>query len=175
MRQSSDDSNSSLRLAVAVVLRDEARYLPRFLGSVVRQTRPADQLILVDDGSQDASLRLIETFARDNEHVRAVSHPRQSLSGTEAMRDRLVSAPELRALTWGVEQLEDDWDIVAKMDADLALAPTLFKDVGRTFAEGPDLGIVGSYLSVERIGGTEREENPAHHVRGPNKFYRRDC
>jgi hypothetical protein len=150
---------------------NEAAYLPRLLCSLAAQTEPADQLLLVDDGSTDDSLRLSRDFAEQHPYARALSRPRRP-----ADVDRLVSAPELQAFTWGVPQLEPGWDIVAKVDGDLEFRPGTLAAVREEFSQDPRLGITGSYLTIETPDGRrEREWNPPEHVRGPNKFYRREC
>jgi glycosyltransferase involved in cell wall biosynthesis len=50
-------------LAVVVVFLNEERFLPRLLSSVAGQTRAPDRLLLVDDGSEDASPSIARDFA----------------------------------------------------------------------------------------------------------------
>jgi glycosyltransferase involved in cell wall biosynthesis len=159
-----------MRLAVVVSFLNEASYLPRLLDSIADQTDPPDELVLVDDGSTDDSYKLAQAFAAQHSYARALPRPARP-----AVRDRLVQAPELQAFTWGVEQLTQPFDVVAKLDGDLTLAQSLFADVRAAFAADPELGISGSILNVHRPEGVQAEHNPSYHVRGPNKFYRRAC
>lgn len=160
-----------LRLAAVVCFQNEAEHLPTLLRSLDAQTEPADQLVLVDDGSDDASRSIVAAYKSGRPHVTVLVRERRA--GTS---DRLADAPELRAFVSGVETLSEPWDVVAKLDGDLQLSPTLFADVRRRLREDPELGVCGSYLSVtEDDGATRREPHPADHVRGPNKFYRRAC
>jgi glycosyltransferase involved in cell wall biosynthesis len=63
---------------VAVVLcnYNHARYLPDSLGHIFGQTRPADQVIVIDDGSSDRSWEIIESFARANSTLQAYANGR---------------------------------------------------------------------------------------------------
>ncbi len=63
---------------VAVVLcnYNHAKYLPDSLGHICRQTRPADQIIVIDDGSTDDSWDIIQRFARDYSNVEARANGR---------------------------------------------------------------------------------------------------
>jgi biofilm PGA synthesis N-glycosyltransferase PgaC len=156
----------SMRLVVVCCFLNEERLLPAMLASVAGQSRPADRLLLVDDGSEDRSAEIAEAFARDHDYataLRRLSRPPQ--------RDRLATAAELRAFQWALTQITEDWDVLAKLDADLRLTPTTFAEVEAQFASDPWLGMTGPYLSA----GGERERCPPHHVRGPVKFYRRAC
>jgi Glycosyl transferase family 2 len=63
---------------VAVVLcnYNHARYLPDSLGHICGQTRPADQVVVVDDGSTDDSWDVIQKFARDHPNLEAHANVR---------------------------------------------------------------------------------------------------
>jgi glycosyltransferase involved in cell wall biosynthesis len=163
-------STSAMRLAIVVSFLNEERYLPTFLASIAAQTRPPDELLLVDDGSTDASAAIAEAFAQEHGYARALRRPRRS-----AERDRLASAAVVASFEWGVSQLSQTPDVVSKMDADLDLTPTLLEAVERELTVDATLGVVGSYLCVEDGGRRTREYNPVDHVRGPNKFYRWSC
>lgn len=58
--------------------------LPSTIASVLHQTDPNWELILVDDGSTDGSLNLMLSFASDDDRIRAVS---QSNAGPSAARN----------------------------------------------------------------------------------------
>ena len=163
---------SPLRFGCIVSFLDEEAHLDRFLSSVEAQTRPPDQLLLVDDGSRDRSVEIASTFAATFPGARMLSRPPRP-----AVRDRLVGAPELRAFQSAVPQLAEPWDVVVKMDADLVLSPDLFETIEREFAVDPKLGIAGTYLTAidPHTGRPTRERCPPHHARGPTKFYRREC
>ena len=90
-------------------------------------------------------------------------------------RDRLASAPEWRSFLWAAEHVHEPYDVIAKMDADLRLTPFVFEEIERRFEADPRLGMARLLVSVIEEGETRRERNPAYHVRGPTKFYRRSC
>ena len=63
---------------VAVVLCNfnHARYLLDSLGHICRQTRPADQIVVIDDGSTDDSWDIIQRFAHDHSNLQAHANGR---------------------------------------------------------------------------------------------------
>ena len=63
---------------VAVVLcnYNHAKYLPDSLGHICRQTRRADQIVVIDDGSTDDSWDIIQSFASDHPNLEARANGR---------------------------------------------------------------------------------------------------
>jgi biofilm PGA synthesis N-glycosyltransferase PgaC len=161
----------SPKLAVVACFLNEAQHLPTLLSSIAAQTQPPEQLLLIDDGSRDSSHEIAAAFAREHSWAKALRRPLKPPS-----RDRLVSAGVLLAFQWGLEQLQEPWDIVVKLDADLRLHTELFEAVRQRFFSRPELGITGPHLStLQPNGGLRRELSPVEHVRGATKFYRRTC
>jgi biofilm PGA synthesis N-glycosyltransferase PgaC len=162
---------SRLRLAVVVPFLDEERHLPAALRSIAEQTRAPDWLVLVDDGSRDASAALADAFAREHGYARAWRRPVR-----ERRRDRLDGAPELRAFDWAVTALDEPWDVVAKLDADLRLPSGTLAAMLARFEADPRLGIAGPrLLSVDEHGRDVSHRTRPEHVEGAARFYRREC
>jgi hypothetical protein len=158
-------------LAVVVPFLNERKHLPTLLESVDAQSRLPDQLVLVDDGSTDGSYEIAQAFAGKHPYALALRLPARP---PEA--DRLAAAPELRAFQIGVERVDVPYDVVAKFDADLDLSRSHFAEIQSLLERDPGLGIAGGYLSIRLADGSVvREWHPAEHVRGANKFYRRQC
>jgi biofilm PGA synthesis N-glycosyltransferase PgaC len=150
---------------------DEERVLPAFLGSVAAQTRPPDRLLLVDDGSGDGSAVLAEAFARRHDFASVLRRPVRP-----AEADRLATAAELRAFNWALGTLDEPWELVAKLDADLSLPPKTLAQVEARFRGDPDLGIAGPRLrSLDEAGRDVSHRTRPEHVEGAVKFYRRAC
>jgi poly-beta-1,6-N-acetyl-D-glucosamine synthase len=161
----------NLKLAVVVCFLNEAKHLPRLLSSIAAQTQCPEQMLLIDDGSRDSSHEIAAAFAREHSWAKALRRPIRPHSS-----DRLASAAELLAFQWGLERVEEPWDIVVKLDGDLHLHAELLEAVRRRFSSRPQLGITGPYLStLQSDGSLLREQHPVEHVRGPTKFYRRTC
>jgi poly-beta-1,6-N-acetyl-D-glucosamine synthase len=159
-----------MRIAVVVPFHNEERYLPALLESLASQSRPPDELLLVDDGSTDSSPRIASEFADRHPYVRLARRPPR-----DPGPDRLAGGSAVRAFAWGVERLDDRWDVAAKIDADLSLNPLTVTTLERTLADDPELGITGAYLSVEEDGAATRHRCRPEHVDGAIKFYRRAC
>jgi hypothetical protein len=160
-----------LRLALVVPFLDEETLLPTLLASIAAQVRPPDRLLLVDDGSRDGSPSLAAGFAAQHPYATAMRRPVRAASA-----DRLAGAHELHAFAWALGALDDDWDVVAKLDADLRLAPGTLATMEARFAADPRLGIAGPrLLSTDGAGRDVSHRTRPEHVEGAVKFYRRGC
>ena len=160
-----------LAIVVAVCFLDEEEHLPRLLDSLAAQTRLPARLLLVDDGSTDGSQRLATKFAEAHPWATVLRRPPRPPA-----RDRLAGAGELLAFQWAVSELSGQWDVIAKLDADISFNPRLIETIEQRFLADPRLGIAGAYLSVRGSDGAPvRELCPPGHVRGATKFYRRPC
>jgi poly-beta-1,6-N-acetyl-D-glucosamine synthase len=165
------DTLFSLKLAVAVIFLNEERFLPGLLESIVSQTRLPDRLLLVDDGSDDASTPIAQAFSERHAFAELLQRRQR-----QRVKDRLATADVLRAFQWAVAQLGGDYDVVAKLDADLVLTPAFFERVVGALEADPKLGITGAALRVPAADGTWKHERSAlWHIRGATKFYRREC
>ena len=141
-----------MRVAIVVPFLNEAAFLPRFLHSVAEQTRRPDLLLLIDDGSADGSAERAEAFAARHSFATAVRRPARPPAV-----DRLASASVVKAFHWGLERIGGErWDVIAKMDADLELAPDHVETVLGAFEADPALGVAGAYLSICGPGGELR-------------------
>src|SRR5262249_37473885 len=84
--------------AVVLCNYNHARYLPDSLGHICRQTRPADQVLVIDDGSTDGSWDVISKFARDHSNLQAHAN-RQNL-GLEASIAKALPLVRCDYLVW---------------------------------------------------------------------------
>ena len=121
----------------------------------------------MDDGSTDGSHELAAEFAAAHPWARALAAGRRAA----AERDRLATAKELEAFQWAVEQLDVEWDVVGKLDADLRLTPRTIETISASSSATSGSGLAGSFLQEAghriRIG--------EGHVHGATKFFRRRC
>ena len=69
------------------------------------------------------------------------------------------------------------WAYLVKLDGDLSFGPDYFDACIERFESDHSLGIGGGTVCVERDGATtvEAKGDPAFHVRGATKIYRREC
>jgi len=150
-------------------VRNEARFLGATIASVVAQTVRPRLWVMVDDGSSDGTGRLIEEAARGLEWIKAIRRQDRG--------NRRAGSGVMEAFYDGYRLVEgESWQFIVKLDGDLSFAPDYFEKCFDIFQREPRLGIGGGLVCTNLNGKTKEEfKDPAFHVRGPAKIYRREC
>lgn len=148
-------------------MRDEAQHLARTAQSLIGQTHPPAEWVIVDDGSTDGTRSIAEGFAR--------IHPWITVIDSGQAHGRARGAPIVRAFEAGRRALRDRPGITVKMDGDLFLPPHYFEWVARVFARDPRAGIVGGVALIPVGGRWVPDGKDPHNVNGVAKAYRSDC
>ena len=157
-----------MRYVVVTPVRDEEEYLPLTIASVVAQTILPRQWVLVNDGSKDATARIIDNAASRYPWIKAVHRSDRGY--------RKWGAGIIEAFYSGYNVLDcDDWDFMSKLDGDLSFEPDYFERTFGKFRDDAKLGIGGGVLYHTENGQRVLENHPKFHVRGGVKIYRRAC
>jgi glycosyltransferase involved in cell wall biosynthesis len=161
-------SSKSIRYVVITPVRDEEKYLPLTIESMVRQTILPAEWIIVDDGSKDSTGKIADEAATRYPWIRAVHRQDRGF--------RKWGAGIIEAFYDGFNVLKTtDWDFMSKLDGDLSFDPDYFETTFQKFAENPKIGIGGGVLYHDENGRRVLENHPKFHVRGGVKIYRRAC
>lgn len=128
-----------IKVSVILPVFNAGIYLAKCIGSVLAQTEKNIELIIVDDGSTDDSLLVIEQFKRENNRVKVIS---QENKGVSAARNK------------GLEIAGGEW--IAFVDADDWLEPDMFQKMyDAALLENADM-IICNVNSVSNRGLSER-------------------
>ncbi len=97
-----------MRVAVTACLYNEETRLGGLLAALLRQTRPPDEIVLVDDGSTDGTRALVERWARQDARIRLLAQPNR---GPAAARNRAwrSAQADICVFTDGDCVPEPDW------------------------------------------------------------------
>ncbi len=126
------------RVSVVIPAFDAEPYLDESIRSVRDQTLRDIEILVVDDGSRDASLETAERHAAEDPRVRVL---RQEHGGVSAARN--LGIGEARA-SWVALQDADDVSLPLRLERQLACLEA-----------NPDVAALGTYAT--RIGSTGRE------------------
>jgi biofilm PGA synthesis N-glycosyltransferase PgaC len=158
------------RYVVIIPVRDEDAFIGRALESLATQDIPPVECVVVNDGSTDDTGAIAERFAARHAWLHVVHRKDRGhrASGVGVMEAFAAGLATLRTA---------EWDFLVKLDADLSFGPSYFRLCFERFDMDSRLGIGGGSICVDRNGASvvEYTGDPAFHVRGATKIYRRAC
>lgn len=158
------------RYIVITPARNEAENIPHTIRSMVGQSLRPSRWVIVNDGSTDTTGAIIDAAAREHDWITAVHRPDRGY--------RKQGGGVVETFYDGYARIaQEPWEYLLKFDADLSFEPDYFARCLRKFTEDPKLGIGGGMISHEVAGRlvSESPGDPAFHVRGATKIYRREC
>jgi hypothetical protein len=81
----------------------------------------------------------------------------------------------IQAFQKGFETLDENYDIIVKLDADLIFPPNYFETVIKHFQSDSKIGMVGGFCYIEKNGDWVLENlTDKDHIRGALKAYRKE-
>jgi glycosyltransferase involved in cell wall biosynthesis len=148
--------------------RDEESHIQKTILAVASQSVLPAQWIIVNDGSSDGTAAIIDGAAKSYPWITSLHRSDRGF--------RQAGGGVIATFNAGYSRLNvPDWDFIVKLDADLNFSPDYFERCFDEFDTDPRLGIGGGGIYHDTPTGLELEQNPAFHVRGATKIYRRQC
>ena len=122
--------DSNPKVSVFIASYNHARYLPECLDSILAQTYPDFEIVIVDDGSTDGSPSLLEDYQRRfPEKIRYSWHPEHGNWGVSRTSNDAIQKSRGEYLAWIGS--DDAWypdklkQQVEQLDNDPALEPSI--------------------------------------------------
>ena len=167
---------SEHRLLIITPVRNEAAHIERVARGLAAQTRRPERWLVVDDGSDDETPRILERLSAELDFMRVVSSPPGL---TIAAADRLAVAAAPRAFNYGLHTIDPRelslFTHLGKLDGDVELFPDYFATILAEFDRNPGLGIAGGVVLECHEGEWQAAPSAREHVRGALKLYSREC
>ncbi|WP_339838870.1 glycosyltransferase family 2 protein [uncultured Maribacter sp.] len=154
---------------LVIPIHNEEAYLESTLSSILEQTLQPKKVILVNDNSTDSTESIIDRFCSKSPIFQKLN----IVSSAEHMPGSKV----VNAFNNGLEVLDDSFDIIVKLDADVILPGNYFEVISSHFKDYPKLGICGGFIYEENDFGEWVLNHPMdkEHVRGAFKAYSKTC
>jgi glycosyltransferase involved in cell wall biosynthesis len=157
-----------MKIYIVIPAHNEAKHIAKTLDSLLNQSYKATKILVVDDSSTDETPALLRSYSESNEAISCITKP--SAGGHKP------GSKVIEAFNFGLQQLDDSYDIICKYDADLIFPSNYLEDVVSTFQESTKIGMAGGFCYVEK----NREwvlENLTNkdHIRGALKAYTKAC
>jgi biofilm PGA synthesis N-glycosyltransferase PgaC len=148
---------------------NEEAHIGRTIQSVLEQTRAPKMWVIVNDGSTDRSVAIIQDYAANFDSIRLVERRRE-----EAGHD---FAARVTAINFGSTSLKDvEYSYIGILDSDISLPNDYYEKMLQKFRANPRLGIAaGSIFEIHKGHFQPRKNNREFHPAGAAQFFTRDC
>ncbi|OYU79535.1 MAG: glycosyl transferase family 2 [Flavobacterium sp. BFFFF1] len=157
-----------MKYYVVIPAHNEEAFIGLTLESILAQTILPKKVVVVNDNSIDQTPEIVSRFAEQYPFITLVN------SVSDAVH--LPGSKVIRAFEKGYETLNENYDIIVKLDADLILPENYFEMVIAAFESDPKVGMTGGFAYIERNGEWILENlTDKDHIRGAFKAYRKEC
>lgn len=159
-----------MRISIIIPAYNEAKHIISCLSSLQKQTFKAYEVIVVDDSSSDETPILVKEFCVNNTTFKYIKKENNNLKGHQP------GSKIIEAFLFGLNNLNNDYDVICKFDADLIFPENYLEKMKFAFEENPRTGMFGGYC-VTLQNGTWQLENLTgkKHLRGALKAYKKEC
>lgn len=147
---------------------NEADFIHLTLESLVSQTVLASKIIVVNDNSTDATAEIVTSFAKKYPYISLINKTSEAI--------HLPGSKVIQAFQKGIETIDDNYDIIVKLDADLIVPLNYFETIIHHFQSDEKIGMAGGFAYIEKNGDWILENlTDKDHIRGAFKAYRKEC
>ncbi len=154
---------------IIIPAHNEEAFLADTLNSVLRQSLQAKKVVVVNDNSTDGTEAIIDGFLG----LSTIFQKLNTTSSTEHMPGSKV----INAFNKGLKLLDNEYDFIVKLDADIILPDNYFERIAYIFTGSPKVGLAGGFVYEENNTGEWKLNHPMNknHVRGAFKAYSKSC
>jgi glycosyltransferase involved in cell wall biosynthesis len=157
-----------MRYVLITPAHNEEAFIEKTLASMVAQTLLPERWVIVNDGSTDRTLGIVQSYARRYPWIEQVARPQRL--------DRSF-AGKVYAFNAGLERVQAlEFEVIGNLDADLSFDPGYLEFLIGRFAEDPRLGVAGTPFTEDGGYDTARDSfEGENHVAGGCQLFRRQC
>jgi glycosyltransferase involved in cell wall biosynthesis len=153
---------------IVIPAHNEEAFISLTLQSLILQSNLPKKVVVVNDNSTDKTVEIVLEFAKKNPFITLVNKTSSAI--------HLPGSKVIQAFHKGFETLDDDYDIIVKLDADLILPHNYFATIIEHFQKDPTIGMAGGFAYIEKNGEWVLENlTDKDHIRGAFKAYRKEC
>ena len=157
-----------MNICIIIPAYNEEDYIAKTLESLVGQTYPIKEIVIVDDNSTDNTTSIIDSFSKKHSFIKSI------ITKSEAIH--LPGSKVINAFNKGLELIDKEYDLICKMDADLIFPSNYFESIINIFKNNPTCGMAGGFCYIKKDGAWLLENlTNKDHLRGSLKAYRSEC
>ena len=156
-----------MKYYIVIPTYNEEAFIALTLQSLISQTVLPTKVVVVNDNSTDKTPEIVLDFAKDNPFITLVNKTSEAV--------HLPGSKVIQAFQKGFETLDDNYDLIVKIDADLIFPANYFETVINHFQSDATIGMAGGFCYIEKNGDWILENlTDKDHIRGALKAYRKE-
>jgi glycosyltransferase involved in cell wall biosynthesis len=153
---------------IVIPAHNEEAFIALTLESLISQTVLPKKVVVVNDNSTDKTAEIVTAFAKENPFITLVNKTSSAI--------HLPGSKVIQAFHKGFETLDEDYDVIVKLDADLIIPNNYFETILNIFEKDATIGMAGGFAYIEKNGEWILENlTDKDHIRGAFKAYRKAC
>ena len=157
-----------MNIGIVIPAYNEAESIGTTLHSLLNQTYPPFQIIVVDDGSTDSTAEAVNHIASKYPIVQLVQRGEKG--------EHLPGAKVVQTFNYGLSYLKENIEVICKFDADLIFPNNYLEVMNQEYSKNLQLGMFGGFCYIEKNGLWVLENlTNKDHLRGAVKSYRKAC
>lgn len=157
-----------MKYQIIIPAYNEEAFIALTLQSLVEQTVLPKNVMIINDNSTDGTQDIIDSFCNKYPTV---------FSSVSIKSDavHLPGSKVINAFNRGLLFINQEFDIIAKLDADLIFPKNYFETIIKHFESDSQIGMVGGFCYIEKNGNWILENlTDKDHIRGALKTYRKE-
>jgi len=163
-----EKENNKLIFYIVIPAYNEEKFIFKTLDSLVKQTQIPNKIIVVDDNSTDNTADIVTEFCQQYDFI--------DLIQTNSPAEHQPGSKVVNAFYKGLAELDQNFDIICKFDADLIFPENYIEFLNQAFQENSKLGLAGGFCYIKNNEKWELENlTNKDHLRGALKAYRKKC
>ena len=156
-----------MKYYIVIPAHNEEAFIALTLQSLLSQTLLPKKIVIVNDNSTDKTAEIVLDFAKENPFITLVNKTSEAI--------HLPGSKVIQAFHKGFETLDNGYDVIVKLDADLILPNNYFEQISSIFEKDPQVGMAGGFAYIEKNGDWILENlTDKDHIRGAFKAYRKE-
>lgn len=158
-----------MRIVAIIPVFNESQHIKQTLKSLLDQSYPLTQILVVNDNSTDDTLSIVQQLARQHHELTVVTHHSSAVN--------MPGSKVIQAFNYGLSLIDvHAFDIICKFDGDLIFPLNYCEVVVSRFRESEKTAIAAGFCTVlENETWIIEKGTNKDHVRGALKAYRRAC
>ncbi len=137
------------------------------LQSLVEQTVVPSKIVVVNDSSTDSTAEIVTSFSEEFPFITLVNKKSDAI--------HLPGSKVIQAFHEGEKHIDENYDIIVKVDADLIFPNNYFETIIKHFQSDSKIGMAGGFCYIEKNGDWILENlTDKDHIRGALKAYRKE-